>query len=380
MTRKKSAHPLASLVLSSRITVFLLVLLTLFLLMVACPSTRRRIFPPPLCLTENEEIKARFIMLNPPPYYIGDKIRIRLEVESRAETTPHLPGLSLPEGNVLEVLSTEKPGKQRLRGGEKKYVDFTLVGWEVGVFSLPATRIEYTKAGTGQDPVRQVLTIPGPKLEISSVLPENKTRAELLALPIQPAKDPVSLPGDYLLLSKVITFFLIFILFCLLWLIYRRKKKSTAHASAELPPATEAAHLIALRRLEEIKEGNYLGKRQFKLYYSELTECLREYFERRFSIKAREMTTEEFLCALHRWRDCGSLEEKHRKSLADLLASADLVKFAQYYPSVSQAESAWELAWNIIIETKEEKEEEETAQARVTGAQADQGSDKHDLS
>ena len=233
MTRKKSAHPLASLVLSSRITVFLLVLLTLFLLMVACPSTRRRIFPPPLCLTENEEIKARFIMLNPPPYYIGDKIRIRLEVESRAETTPHLPGLSLPEGNVLEVLSTEKPGKQRLRGGEKKYVDFTLVGWEVGVFSLPATRIEYTKAGTGQDPVRQVLTIPGPKLEISSVLPENKTRAELLALPIHRPRIvslrrlPTAVQGYHLLSYLHPIFPALADL--------QKKKKSTIHASAELP-------------------------------------------------------------------------------------------------------------------------------------------------
>ncbi|HEY8343573.1 MAG TPA: hypothetical protein VIL66_00065 [Bacillota bacterium] len=380
MTRKKSAQPLASVVLSSRITVTILIILALSLLMIACPSTRRLIFPPSLSLAENEEIKAGFIMLNSPPYYIGDKIRIRLEVESRAEITPHLPSLSLPEGNALEILSKEKPGKQRLRGGEKKYVDFTLVGWEVGIFSFPATRIEYTKTGTGQGPVRQVLTIPGPRLEISSVLPENKTRAELLALPVKPAKEPVDLPGNYLLLSRIIAFFLIFILFYLLWLIYRRKKKGAAHASAELPPATEAAHLLALRRLEEIKKGNFLGKHQFKLYYSELTECLREYFERQFSIKAREMTTEEFLCALHRWRDCAGLEEKHRKSLADLLALADLVKFAKYQPSISQAESAWDLVWSIIMETKEEKGEGETAQASETGAQAERGSNKHDLS
>lgn len=381
MTRKKPTKPLASIADRSRIIVVIISLLVFFFLLLLGyklmrPCTWTRLLP--LSLAEGEEIKAGYTLVNSPPYYVGDRIRIRLEVTSKTGITYQLPDLPLPEGNALELLKKEKPGKKRLLGGEKKYIDFTLVGWEVGASSLLATQIEYTKKKAGQDGTTQVLTIPSLKLEISSVLPEKKSKEELLALPIKPTKEPVGLPGDYPLLRKILPVLIVLLLLYIILQIYRRKKRFTTDDSIELPLAKEAAHLIALHRLDQIKAADLLGKHRFELYYSELTECLREYFEDRFSIKAMEMTTEEFLLALNLSRNC-RLVERHKKTIEHLLSSSDLVKFAKYRPDISEAEAAWDLVRMIIIETKEEDEEDLANQALIIEDRTDRGSNEHDL-
>lgn len=382
MTRKKPTQPLASIANRSRIIIVIISLFVLFLLLLLGyelmrPCTWPRLYP--LSLAEGEEIKAGYTLVNSPPYYVGDRIRIRLEVTSKPGLTYQLPDPPLPEGKALELLKKEKSGKKRLLGGEKEYIDFTLVGWEVGVFSLPATQIEYTKQKTGQGGTSEILTIPSLKLEISSVLPEKKSTEELLALPIKPTKEPVGLPGDYPLLYKILPALLVLLLLYIVSRIYRRKKRcTTTEHSIELPLVKEAAHLIALRRLDQIKAADFLGKHRFGLYYRELTDCLREYFENRFSIKAKEMTTEEFLLALHLSCDC-RLADRHKKIIEDLLSSSDLVKFAKYRPDTSEAEVAWDLVRMIIVETREKDEEDLANQALNIEDSKDRGSNEHVL-
>jgi hypothetical protein len=124
---------------------------------------------------------------------------------------------------------------------------------------------------------------------------------------------------------------------------YRRRKKMKQDMLEDvqviIPPHREA--LTALRILEEKKlwqEG------RVKEYYSEVTEIIRRFFERRWNIIALEMTTDEIFLqlklvpeALMVWKQMGSF-----------FLTADLVKFAKYQPSPAEHEQEMHTAYEIV--------------------------------
>jgi len=124
---------------------------------------------------------------------------------------------------------------------------------------------------------------------------------------------------------------------------YWRKKKLKQELLEEvkvmIPPHREA--LTALRVLEEKKLWQ---QGLVKQYYSEATEIIRHFFERRWGIIALELTTDEILVqmkhipeALHGWKDMESF-----------FLTADLVKFAKYEPSPAEHENEMRSAYEIV--------------------------------
>jgi len=127
------------------------------------------------------------------------------------------------------------------------------------------------------------------------------------------------------------------------YFVYRKKKKQKADALSTVkitvPPHREA--LTALRLLEEKKLWQ---QGLVKQYYSETTEIVRLFFEKRWSIVALEMTSDEILVqmkqipeALTVWRD-----------METFFLIADLVKFAKYQPVPSDHEKEMQLAYGIV--------------------------------
>jgi hypothetical protein len=136
---------------------------------------------------------------------------------------------------------------------------------------------------------------------------------------------------------------------------YRRKMKQKKDILADvkviIPPHREA--MTALRVLEEKKLWQ---QGLVKEYYSEITEIIRRFFERRWNIIALEMTTDEILLqikhvpeALIVWKEMGSF-----------FLTADLVKFAKYQPEPAEHEqemhSAYEIVRSMVPKTSTETE------------------------
>ena len=124
---------------------------------------------------------------------------------------------------------------------------------------------------------------------------------------------------------------------------YWRKKKQKqdllANIKVIIPPHREA--LTALRALEEKKLWQ---QGLVKQYYSEVTEIIRHFFERRWSIIALELTTDEIL-----------MQKKHNpdalnvwKEMESFFITADLVKFAKYEPSPAEHENEMRSAYEIV--------------------------------
>ena len=104
----------------------------------------------------------------------------------------------------------------------------------------------------------------------------------------------------------------------------------------------------AKNQLEALAQEELLQQGKLNEYYSRLSDSLRRYIEERFSIRAPEMTTEEFLVHLQSSSD---LLAEQKEALTKFLRSCDMVKFAKYHPDPSEAKQSYELALAFIEET-----------------------------
>jgi len=136
-------------------------------------------------------------------------------------------------------------------------------------------------------------------------------------------------------------------------LIRKFKKTRPDYIPVEIP---DPAHIIAFRELEILKAEQLWQKGEIKIYYTRLTEILRQYLENRYRVYSLELTTSETLDALVK---TGFRKDESYKKLKSVLTGADLVKFAKYNPEPEEHESSFQDAWEFVtVTTKEEKNTE----------------------
>ena len=158
---------------------------------------------------------------------------------------------------------------------------------------------------------------------------------------------PVSYPADFLL----IIIGLIVALAAAGIFLYRKLNRALQK------PVPEQVDLrtpweIAFDELNELQRKDLLEQGMLKEYYSSLSDIIRRYFERRFDVRAPEMTTEEFLWSLEASRD---LTVGQKNTLKNFLSSCDIVKFAKYVPRAAEAQESFMLARQLVDETKEKQ-------------------------
>lgn len=85
------------------------------------------------------------------------------------------------------------------------------------------------------------------------------------------------------------------------------------------------AHILAMRKLSDLKESRLWDPGNEKQFYTELTEILREYLSGRFGINAMEMTSAQIVEAIESREDT-RLSKQHMQEVLEL---ADYVKFAR---------------------------------------------------
>lgn len=107
-------------------------------------------------------------------------------------------------------------------------------------------------------------------------------------------------------------------------------------------------HIQALQKLEEIKNKQLWQHDQVKQYYIELSDVVREYLEKRYTIQALEQTSEEIFASLRNME----IASEDRNLLRQLLVLADMVKFAKEKPAANENEKSMENAVTFIKDTQ----------------------------
>jgi hypothetical protein len=122
-----------------------------------------------------------------------------------------------------------------------------------------------------------------------------------------------------------------------------RRRKHTAAAERIVPP-----HEWASAQLDALAREQLIEHSRFHEFYFRLSDIVRQYIERRFSIMAPEQTTDEFLLQT---RTSPVLNDEHKDLLGGFLRAADMVKFARHQPTADEAGRAFSGARAFVDET-----------------------------
>ncbi len=127
--------------------------------------------------------------------------------------------------------------------------------------------------------------------------------------------------------------------------LYVRWKKNKPVQIFEEPEVIIPPHEIALQKLMQIKEEKIWQKGQDKLFYTQLTDVLREYFTARFDIQAMEMTSYEILTVLQTNNEEAKIM---LDKLKQIFTTSDMVKFAKQQSTIEDNEQSIANAFFVV--------------------------------
>jgi len=261
--------------------------------------------------------------------YIGDRIRYAIEVAADKGLEIGLPKFTDNRIGDFEIKDQGTSRKTRLFGAQNLTAWYVITAYEPGDRTIPSATVQYRVSG-GQWASLRTKT---DTVKVLSVLPKDGKVDD-----IKDIKGPIGY-------RQIKWFIILGVVVLALALagavkVYRYLKGRIVQ---KLP------HEVALTALDEgLRALSKTG--DVKEYYSGISDTIRRYIERIFSVRAPEMTTEEFLASLG---DSTALSSHHKELLKLFLQACDLVKFAKYAPSSAEIDSVYAAAKMFIDETKE---------------------------
>ena len=284
---------------------------------------------------------------------IGDQLRYGFHLQG----VPVGTGLLLPDyskgfapGDSVEIVSSWTADTVKV-GGSKRHptshdIDFSLVitSFEEGKHRLPPLSvIKESSAG-----VFDTLLFKPLELEVFTIPVDTTTYV------IHDIKGQVQYPVTF---SEVLPYLIgLLVALALAWairaLVVARRKRRSPDAAPDEPP-----YLVALRKLEKYSGEKYWAKDRQKVFYSGITDALREYIDARYGIDAPEMTTAEIFDSLSHTDVPADLFVQTKS----LFETADMVKFAKAFASDEENASAVPTAVRFVTSTyqTESKDKEE---------------------
>jgi hypothetical protein len=270
--------------------------------------------------------------------YIGDLIKysIAITYDSTLELTPPPAGANL---GGFEVKEYDFGEEETLGDGRhRQSINFDLRTFTTGDYVIPGLPIEYR---TPDSTVKYISADPI-KIFIKSMLGEG---AEIDSLEPRPLKVQASLTGKSWTLWIIVVLAASIIGAAVIYYLIRRRKEEAAAPYVDPRPSWE----IAYADLAMLKDKDFPGEGEIKLFYFELSEIMKRYLGRKFEFDAIDMTTAEIGDIL----SGRSLDEEIFNDTVSLMEHADLVKFAKYVPPIDRPEVDWETAYELVSRSKD---------------------------
>lgn len=103
------------------------------------------------------------------------------------------------------------------------------------------------------------------------------------------------------------------------------------------------------KAIKELEDAELNSREDFKEFYIDLGDAIRQYYESLYNLPALESTSRELLNMLKN----GSVDEDLITDTRAVLQEADLVKFAKFSPTKKQADRALKKAYNFLERARE---------------------------
>lgn len=284
---------------------------------------------------------------------IGDQTKLFLEVSQPAKEHINFPVFTDTITGKVQIVSTSKPDTVVDQKDHNRITvtrSYVITSFDAGTYTLPAFAF-----GSGPGVVKSnELT-----LQVQTVKVDT-TKA------IYDIKQPLAVTYTFLdwLRDNWIWIAVIIVVIGLIvgLIIYLRNKPKEQPVVKNAKPSIPI-HIVAIDKLKELRDKKLWQQEEFKLYHSELTDIIREYLEKRYSIKTHEKTTDEILATLNNREITG----EYRNMLQQILVMADLVKFAKEKPLPIENEQSLDNAIEFVLKTQQSV----VNQAGVEGGKVD---------
>jgi hypothetical protein len=156
-------------------------------------------------------------------------------------------------------------------------------------------------------------------------------------------RPPVDIPSGWTWLWWTLAFLVLAVLAWLAWRAWQKRRAQVPVIPA-VPP-----HIRARQKLQQAL-ALIADPEPFVVAVSG---ALRVYLEERFTYRAPERTTEEFL---HELRESTHMSVSQKDVLGDFLTRCDLVKFAKYQPTQTELHDLHDSALRLVDETEPKPE------------------------
>ena len=278
------------------------------------------------------------VTLAPAEPRLGDRMTLTLAVEAEPGVSVDMPSFGDALGRFTIVDFTPRSDTAE-DGGVHLSQRYTLQATMSGRHRIPRLRLEFVddRPDRGDSEPRELLT-DEIGFVVASVLPDDAGAPAL-----RPARDTLpELEGPWLDRHWP-------------WLVAGLAVLGAGAAGiiAWLRRTAVRARLTAFdrarARLARLRGQGLPGPEGVDSWYVELSDIVRRYVEERFSLRAPELTTEEFLLEAGRSAD---LSPAHRELLSDFLERCDRVKFARYSPVDAESRDALAVASRFLDESR----------------------------
>ena len=262
---------------------------------------------------------------------VGGEARVILSVQ-HDPTLSRIAWPGVPDSfGKLEVLKKDKIDTIK-QGRFVQYRQLLLVtGFDSGLFTIPPFQLAVMpKSGA------PYMLQTGAINMLVQPVPVDTTK------PFKPIKGIMVVEASWLDYLGWIIAGVIALLAIALIVYFLRQKK---HKIPPPPPAPEPLHIRAMKLLDELESEGLWQKGQVKEYYVRLTDILRSYIEARYQVRAMERTTDELSAAAKGHPELCL----HAAKLYNVLATADMAKFARAQPLPAEHVAAMQATREFIV-------------------------------
>ena len=273
--------------------------------------------------------------------YIGDQIKYTLSVVKPAGYILSFPVFKDTLYRNIEILAGPVADSSFLKDGRLKIdYKYLVTSFDSGYYEVPPVFAELrTESG-----IKRFYSDYTP-LEVMRVkITPPDTSSKFFDI-IMPYRAPLTA-------GEILPWVLVLLVALLIaWYVIRTVRRMKSKKSGEPEPVLrDPAHIIAFRELEKLNADQLWQNGEVKMYYTRLSEILRQYLEDRYSIFSLELTTYETLRELVK---SGFREDEKYNILKNVLSGSDLVKFAKYKPESAENDMHFGNAWKFVELTRE---------------------------
>jgi hypothetical protein len=292
--------------------------------------------------TENGPVKAT-VTVWPPKPSLGEPIYFRLAIEAPAGISVDAPFQEAGDQRLgrFKVLGFVRDTQRKANGAQHQEQTYTLEAPTSGKHRIPPLRVEMVDsrgdAGSQTGKSQELLTEEIP-IDIAPVKTEDlNAKLRTAAGKLDP---DVGGTRWILILSVIGAAVVLGIGSLFLWRMMRVRRRIAIKQNA---------YDEAVGKLRSLEARGAPAAEQADTWFVELSAIVRNYLERRYDIRAPELTTEEFLQVASR---APELTAAHRAQLSQFLERCDRVKFAGYRPETNESIDTLAAARAFIEDTR----------------------------